>query len=284
VRLLLLGVRGSTPAPGADFIRYGGHTSCVAISSDAAQDPTLLLDAGTGIRSVTKLLSGRAFRGSILLSHLHWDHVQGLPFLVAGDRPDSAVDVILPAQDSLSGGDLVARMMSPPSFPITPDGLRGSWSFRAVEPGALRIGGFDVRCADLEHKGGRTYGYRVSDASGSLAYLPDHCPRRGMSGAARELVEGVDVLLHDAQFLESERGVADDFGHATVDDAIELAVRAHVRTLVLFHHAPTRTDDALDDLATALGRMDSPVPVILAVQDETLPVGRGAVTGRRPAR
>jgi phosphoribosyl 1,2-cyclic phosphodiesterase len=283
VRAQLLGVRGSTPAPGADFVRYGGHTSCVAISADDARYPTLLLDSGTGIRSVTGLLAGSAFRGCILLSHLHWDHVQGLPFLVAADRPDSEVQVILPAQDGLSGRDLVSRFMSPPAFPITPDGLRGSWTFRTADPGTLRIGGFDVRCADLEHKGGRTFGYRISDGSGSLAYLPDHCPRRGMSRDARDLIAGVDVLLHDAQFLSTERRVADDFGHATVDDAIELAVRARVGAVVLFHHAPARTDDQLDDLATAIAGADHPMPVILAVQGETLCVRRGAVTGRRPA-
>jgi len=181
VKIRLLGVRGSTPAPGADFVRYGGHTSCVAITPSGESDPTLLLDAGTGIRSVTELLSGPAFHGSILLTHLHWDHVCGLPFFGAGDHPASSVDVHLPAQLRCSGRDLLARGMSPPSFPIGPEDLRGNWTFRAEEPGARRIAGFEVGCADVAHKGGRTYGYRVSDAHGAIAYLPDHNPARARS-------------------------------------------------------------------------------------------------------
>jgi phosphoribosyl 1,2-cyclic phosphodiesterase len=202
VKLQLLGVRGSTQAPGSDFLRYGGHTSCVAITASGQRDPTLLLDAGTGIRSVADVMAGAVFHGSILLSHLHWDHVCGLPFFDAGDRPDSTVDVYLPAQDGCSGRDLLARNMSPPYFPIGPEHLRGRWSFQAVESGSLSVTDFDIGSADIVHKGGRTFGYRVSDANGSMAYLPDHSPALGMSDDVLELITGVDVLLHDAQFVE----------------------------------------------------------------------------------
>ena len=89
--------------------------------------PTLLLDAGTGIRSATAMLGGEAFRGSILVSHLHWDHVQGLPFFAAGDRPQARVSLSVPAQDGASGRDLLAQLMSPPGFPIEPEGLVGDW-------------------------------------------------------------------------------------------------------------------------------------------------------------
>ena len=126
----LLGVRGSTPAPGPDFVRYGGHTSCVAITAVGGSVPTLVLDAGTGLRSLTSLLDGAAFDGSIVLSHLHWDHVQGLPFFGAGDRDGARVDLYIPAQDDRSGRDLLARSFSPPSFPITPE----TSSTRAAEP------------------------------------------------------------------------------------------------------------------------------------------------------
>ena len=160
--------------------------------------------------------------------------------------------------------------MSPPSFPIGPEDLRGHWAFRAVEPEVLRIGGFEVGCADLAHKGGRTFGYRVSDGTGALAYLPDHSPVRGLSDGAFELIAGVEVLLHDAQFVESERAMADDYGHATVNDAISLAVRAKVGTLVLTHHSPTRTDDELDAVAASLV---APMPVIVAAQGQVLTVG-----------
>ena len=129
VELVLLGVRGSTPAPGPDYIRYGGHTSCVAVLADGAATPTLLMDAGTGIRSLPTLMGSEPFRGSILLSHLHWDHVEGLPFCRAVDDDDARVDLHVPAQDGVSPRDLLARMFSPPSFPIEPEGLLGTWRF-----------------------------------------------------------------------------------------------------------------------------------------------------------
>ena len=109
----LCGVRGSTPAPGAEFVRYGGHTSCVAVTARGQDLPTLVLDAGTGIRSVTSMLAGAPFRGTVLVSHVHWDHVQGLPFFAAGDRAGASVRLVLPAQGGKSGRDLIALLDLP---------------------------------------------------------------------------------------------------------------------------------------------------------------------------
>jgi phosphoribosyl 1,2-cyclic phosphodiesterase len=269
VKLLLLGVRGSTPAPGAAFVRYGGHTSCVAVVPDGAVDPTLVLDAGTGLRSLTGLLSGPAYRGAIALTHLHWDHVQGLPFFAAGDRPASEVDLYLPGQDGETARALLGRLMSPPLFPIDPGGLKGVWNFHALDAGEREIGGFGVRTADVSHKGGRTFGYRVEDDRGAVAYLPDHAPAKGCPAAVRDLVDGVDVLLHDAQFVEVERAVADDYGHATVADAIAVAEQARARMLVLIHHSPVRTDDELDELAAGI---TANLPVLVAREGQVLDV------------
>ncbi len=263
MRLILLGVRGSTPAPGAEFVRYGGHTSCIAVRPDGADVPTLVLDAGTGLRTLTPMLGGAAFRGAILVSHLHWDHVQGLPFFVAGDRADARVDLYVPEQGGRSGRDLLAAHMSPPSFPITPEGLQGEWSFHAIEDGEHDLAGFRVQAVDVAHKGGRTFGYRVADSSSSVAYLPDHIVSAGVEPAVLALIEGVDVLLHDAQFVESERALSDAYGHSTVDDAVALAERCGVRHLVLFHHGPGRTDDALDAIGAGV---TSSIRVTVAAQ------------------
>lgn len=248
MRLTFLGVRGSTPAPGADFVRYGGHTSCVTVATDADSEPHLVLDAGTGIRVLSGLLEPHAFTGSILISHLHWDHVQGIPFFAAGDRPDARADVYVPGESGISGRDLIAKFMSPPSFPITPEGLKGEWTFTGLEPRALTVEGFEVMPFTVSHKGGRTFGYRVSLDGVSIAYVPDHAPAAGVDGAAREAMRGVDALIHDAQFLEHERPRAVDYGHATIDEAIALAERVEARSLVLFHHSPHRTDVALDQI------------------------------------
>jgi phosphoribosyl 1,2-cyclic phosphodiesterase len=254
VRLLFCGVRGSTPAPGAEFARVGGHTSCVALAHDG-QPWTLLLDAGTGIRRVTAELGGRAFDGSIVLTHLHWDHVQGMPFFAGGDRDDARVRVFLPEQVADDGTvrdpvAVLSRAMSPPHFPIGPDGLRGAWTFSSMTAGAHTVEGFDVIAFDVPHKGGRTFGLRVSDGVASVAYIPDHLPAPATNAVIARECAGVDMLVHDAQFVDGERAVADLYGHATVDDALELAELAGVRRLALFHHSPARADEDVE----AIGR------------------------------
>jgi ribonuclease BN (tRNA processing enzyme) len=255
-------------------VRIGGHTSCVALAH-ADEPPHLLLDAGTGIRRVPDLLGGEPFRGAILLTHLHWDHVQGIPFFTAGDRDDARTVVAMPAQ-----GDPVAvlsRAMGPPHFPITPDGLRGHWSFMAVEPGEHEVEGFEVLALDLPHKGGRTYGYRITSDGRSLAYVPDHGPRGRGDGpdglgprheAVLTLARDVDVLVHGAQFTSAEAAVAADFGHATVEYAVALAEESGARRLVLFHHAPSRTDDQVAEIARGAAR--SPVPITAAAEGMVL--------------
>ena len=278
MRLTFCGVRGSTPAPGPDFVRYGGHTSCVAVAHDGPAPPTLILDAGTGVRRVTALLGGQPFVGTILLTHLHWDHTQGLPFFRAGDRDDARVTLLLPdQQDGRGAEEVLARAMSPPHFPIRPSELRGCWSFRAIAPGRLEAGGFSVQACEIPHKGGRTLGYRVSDGRSVAAYVTDHCPTAlgpGPDGwgeyhaAAVELAAGADVLVHDAQLLAEEVPAEAAFGHAAADYSVALAKRAGARQVVLFHHRPDRTDDALDRLAQRFAA--APVPVMVAAEGQVL--------------
>jgi phosphoribosyl 1,2-cyclic phosphodiesterase len=264
LRVHLCGVRGSTPAPGIDFVRYGGHTSCLALVHDVAAAPTLILDAGTGLQAASSLLGSAPFTGTILLSHLHWDHTLGLPFFAAGDRADARLTLLLPEQESgAEAVTVLAGVMSPPYFPIRPTELRGKWTFATIAPGERRIEDFDVLAREIPHKGGRAFGYRVSDGRSTLAYLPDHCPTalgRGEDGfgeyhpAAIELAQGADVLVHDALLLSPEElALEADFGHAVADYALGLARHADARSVVLFHHRHDRTDEALDGLARRLG-------------------------------
>ncbi|MGH3300269.1 MAG: MBL fold metallo-hydrolase [Streptosporangiaceae bacterium] len=278
MRINLCGTRGSTPAPGRDFVRYGGHTSCVAITPDGAAAPELLLDAGTGIRQVTALLADRAFLGTIALTHLHWDHMQGLPFFAAGDRDDARVRLLLPA--SGAGSDPVAsleRTMSPPTFPITPRQLRGDWTFGGLAPGSTGLGPLTLLARQIPHKGGRTFGYRVSDGHAAIAYLPDHDPAElgpGPDGlgvyhdTALELADGVDVLMHDSFWYADEFDPARTFGHAAAEYAIGLAAAAGASRVLLLHHRPDRTDTDLDKLAARLP--GSQVPATLAADGEVL--------------
>jgi phosphoribosyl 1,2-cyclic phosphodiesterase len=259
VRIHVCGVRGSTPAPGAEFLRYGGNTSCLAIAREAGAAPVLILDAGTGLRRVTQLLRGEAFAGTILLTHLHWDHVHGLPFFRGGDRDDARVILLMPENSPGSSAEAVlASAMSPPHFPIPPTGLRGNWTFGTVEPGRLKAEGFTVEAREVPHKGGTTLGYRVSGGDAAFAYIPDHCPTLlgpGPDGwgeyhqAALDLAAGVDLLIHDASLLPQEVASEASFGHAAADYAVRLGELAGARRVLLAHHKPDRTDDAVDCLA-----------------------------------
>jgi phosphoribosyl 1,2-cyclic phosphodiesterase len=256
VRVHVCGVRGSTPASGPAFLRYGGRTPCIAIAQSGSAAPTLVLDAGTGITQLSPLLGAAAFSGVIMLTHLHWDHVQGLPFCDAADHPDAKVVFRIPAQeDGAEAASVLAGVMSPPYFPIGPHELRGDWDFGSVDPGEHEFEGFRVLAREIPHKGGRTFGYRVSDDHSTLTYIPDHCPTNLGSGddgfgvrhtAALELARDSDLLIHDAQLLPEEIAEADE-GHAVADYAAGLGRAA--RKVLLFHHKPDRSDDQLDQLA-----------------------------------
>lgn len=141
MRVHVLGVRGSTPAPGHAFARHGGNTSCLALARDG-ESPRLVLDAGTGIRALGALLEGAPFSGVVLRGHLHWDHTQGLPFSRALDDDGAEVLLCLPDQeDGDDAVDVLGRAMSPPHFPIGPESLRGaSFAGRAVPVSAAAEG------------------------------------------------------------------------------------------------------------------------------------------------
>lgn len=250
MRVDVLGCRGSTPIEGGAYDRYGGATSCLAVSAEGER-PCLLLDAGTGLRHLDQV-SDRPFRGAILLSHLHWDHVQGLPFARLLDHPESKVEVFVP-WDGTPAREILTRFMSPPLFPIAPEGLQGGWVFRDAKPGRWELGCFEVEAFEVPHKGGRTFGYQVSDGRRSLAYVPDHAGRPGRfeSGLVGPLA-GVHVLVHDGQHLDGEAEARSYLGHSTVGYALDLAREAGAENLVLFHHDPSRTDDQLDQLGEGL--------------------------------
>ena len=304
MKLVVLGARGSTTAPGPDFLRYGGHTSSIAVLADADQVPRLVLDAGTGLRQLPELLRGNAFCGSIVLSHLHWDHLHGLPFSPAVDHEGARVRLWLPEQtapeppavpvDQRAQGGLAERMlaqvMSPPFFPIGPDGLLGSWDFQLARPGQLDLGVPDpgapggaqpeVTVAPVRHKGGTTLAIRIDLDGQSAAYVPDHAlstldgerlvDLSGEDDAAARMVHGVDLLLHDGQFTTGEARTAAMFGHSTVQDALHWADQCQAGRVVITHHAPGRTDAELDDLSARYARTPQGRPVAFARQGDVL--------------
>jgi phosphoribosyl 1,2-cyclic phosphodiesterase len=271
-------VRGSVPAPGLPFVRYGGNTSCVALAHDG-RAASLVLDAGTGIQALTPVLGGAPFDGSILLTHLHWDHVEGLPFCTAIDRGEARCDLYLPVQPDGSGAAAtLARMMSPPNFPIGPEGLLGSWTFSSLATGTHILEGFTVTATEIAHKGGTTYGYRISGGDSVVAYVPDHCPTDYGPGPEGwgdyppdvvDLVRGADVLIHDAQLTADQLPEGAAFGHAAMEYAVALGALGGVSTVVLSHHSPRRTDDMLDRITERYRSATKP-SVMVAVEGAVL--------------
>jgi len=262
------------PAPGADFVRYGGHTACVALARDG-EPPRIVLDAGTGLINLGNALGDQAFEGSILVGHLHWDHTQGMPFFRAGAIDGARADVYIPEQGE-SAEAVLAGSFSPPHFPIFPSELGPGWGFHNLPEGDHEIEGFTVRSREIPHKGGRTFGYRVGVDGVEVAYLSDHSPSSvgpGPDGlgarhqALLDLVEGVDLLIHDAQFLSAQSPGVDFLGHASVEYTVAVGRECGVGRVVLFHHAPTRTDDQLDVIARDARALDPAGPPVLAAYD-----------------
>ena len=247
------GVRGSTPCPCPANQRYGGNTSCVVL--EAPGELPILLDLGTGLRyfgmDAHDGASPGPFVGTALVSHLHWDHVQGLPFFTPINRQGSRLDVFGPPDGGRSMEAAFASFMNPPYFPICVDDLAGDVHFHDLDAGVMEVGPATVTTRRVPHVGA-TNGYRIDWGSASVAYISDHQeptddPRR-VDEAVLELADGVDLLIHDAQFTADEFAQRSDWGHSTVDYALEVAHQAGVRELALFHHDPSHCDETVDGL------------------------------------
>jgi phosphoribosyl 1,2-cyclic phosphodiesterase len=266
MRVHFCGTRGSTPVSGAGQARYGGNTSCVGLAHDG-EPPTIALDAGTGLQQLPRWLGGEPFRGTILLGHLHWDHTHGMPFFRSGLMPGHRVDVYLPEQGE-DAEELLARVISPPHFPIRPRQLGEGWSFHSLSPGHYEFEGFSVDAREIPHKGGRTFGYRVSDGTATVAYMSDHSPISlgpGPDGlgeyheAAVELARDADLLVHDSQHTAAELPRLAFLGHSAIEYVVALAQHAGVKAVALYHHDPWRTDDEIDELAAKQASASVPV-------------------------
>jgi phosphoribosyl 1,2-cyclic phosphodiesterase len=235
-------------------VRYGGNTPCVEVRP--SEGPLIVLDAGTGIRRLGNSSDfGRVREVHLLLTHLHIDHIEGLGFFSPLWTAEVEVSVWGPSSPVASLADRIARYLSPPLFPVELKDIPAPITFRDVPEHEWEIGSVRLRGQPIAHPG-PTVGYRVEEKGHSLAYLPDHEPAlvgelgsrppEWLSGFS--LAERVDVLLHDAQFTESEYASKVGWGHSSVAHAVEFARRAEASRLVLFHHDPGRSDGDLDRL------------------------------------
>jgi phosphoribosyl 1,2-cyclic phosphodiesterase len=285
VNVSFFGVRGSTPCACRDLARYGGNTACVALEAPG-HDP-VVLDLGTGLRfwGETQPQDG-TFRGSALVTHLHWDHVQGLPFFVPVLRPGARLDVYGPPPEGMSLEAAFHEFLRPPFFPVEVDDLDGEIVFHDLLDEDLAVGDAKVTSRQVPHVG-RTAGYRVQFDGTTIAYISDHqAPPDGsfaIDENVLELADGVDLLIHDAQYTADEFPAKATWGHCTIDYAVHVAAEAGAKRLALFHHDPSHDDETLDGLATAAVATGEAhgVEVLAAYEGLTMAFGsaEGSVAG-----
>jgi len=245
------GVRGSTPCHGDEIVRYGGNTSCVSI--DIPGHSPILFDLGTGLRYFgASRAVDEPFVGTCLLSHLHWDHIQGLPFFKPLLRDGADVAIYAPVQDEgVTVEQVFADTIRPPLFPIHFAMFPGMVDFHEVGDQEFQIGEARVMSRLIPHVG-NTLGYRIEWKGRSVAYLSDHqMPPDGSFSAPPgvfDLCHGADLLIHDAQYTPEEFATKSDWGHCTPEFAVWLAEKSEVKQLALFHHDPAHDDDTLDEI------------------------------------
>ena len=276
MKITFWGVRGSTPCPCESNQRFGGNTACVALEVD--NEPPIIFDLGTGLRfyGLTQPTDG-TFKGTALVTHIHWDHVQGLPFFVPVDRVGAELDVWGPTQEEGPLGEVFGDFMRPPYFPVHFSELRGDIRFHDAKDDDVAIGNAKVRVRPVPHCG-PTVGYRVDWDGASVAYISDHQAPLELDRVADsvlELCDGVDLLIHDAQYTPAEFAEKSHWGHCTVDYAVLVAKQAGARRLALFHHDPSHDDDfvaKLESNARCLGAMAG-VEVFAAYEGLSLELG-----------
>ena len=243
------GVRGSIACPSANHIKYGGNTSCIEINAGGHR---LVLDAGTGIRGLGKTyLADDVSHIHILLTHTHWDHINGFPFFVAAYDPRRSVHIMAGHLRGSEGiQNVLATQMDNPMFPVPLSAMQAKMVFEDFEAGdSFNI--FDdvlVRTAPLNHPNGAT-GYRIEYKGRSVCYVSDteHVPGK-LDQNILGLIEGADLVIYDSTYTEEEFPGKVGWGHSTWNEGVKLCREAGAKSIAIFHHDPEHEDDFMDKL------------------------------------
>ena len=277
------GTRGSCPCAGDHYGIYGGNTSCGLVRVEGS-DP-LILDLGTGLRTLSDavcgpgVVDGVPLQATALLTHLHFDHIIGLPFFGPLHRPGSRLTVYGPRQEEGTLRQTLASAVKPPFFPVELAGFHGEIEFVDTSDEEFSIGVYKVRARAVPHPG-HTLGFRIEADGRSLAYVPDHqAPpdRASVPDQVLELCRGADLLVHDAQYTDEEFEAKPHWGHSTVAYAVKVAAEAGARQLLLFHHDPSHDDrevELLADLARALPQARRLQKITAAREGVAIDLGR----------
>jgi phosphoribosyl 1,2-cyclic phosphodiesterase len=307
MRVRFFGVRGSLPVPGPRTERYGGNTSCVEVVTDSGT--RIVIDAGTGIRRLGKELTAAETSppGSethILVSHTHWDHIQGLPFFAPLYRPGSKLVVYAGHRNSGHLRSILASQPDAPYFPVPSNKVRAEVAFRELPEGArFEIHDARVECTRLNHPYVAN-AYAVVADGARVAYVSDTAPfvdilfgeefvpkppvldlppasreaLRAMRASVVGLCEGADLIIYDTMFTPEDYQLMPHFGHSRPTDAIDISAAAGARALALYHHAPERSDDEIDLMLAqarkAAAAASKELAVIAAYEGLDVPVGK----------
>lgn len=275
VKLTFWGTRGSIPVSGPSTARTGGCTPCVTL--EAADAPLTILDAGTGIRALGAEIGNRPLTGGqLLISHTHWDHIQGLPFFTPLWHHGTSLTIVGPRPEHASLASVLERQMDSDVFPVPFTQFAEPPRVREVAAEPFELPGYAIHPLRLNHPG-VTFGYRFErPAMEPFAYVTDNelGPGHNYSAAWRAglaaWLSGVHTLVHDTMYLEDELPQRRGWGHSSVTEAVALAASSGAQRLVLFHHDPIRTDDAVDAMlgtARADAARRAPGLEVLAARD-----------------
>jgi phosphoribosyl 1,2-cyclic phosphodiesterase len=299
MRVTFWGTRGSIAKAGPTTLRYGGNTSCVEVSSDAGT--VVVLDCGTGAHGLGEDLVARRsdgpIEGHLLISHTHWDHIQGLPFFAPLFQPDGSWHIYGPRGLAGSLGETLAGQMQYSYFPVSIEQLAATAEYHDLVEGSFAVGDIRVTTRYLNHPS-LTLGYRLEVDGATLAYASDHEPHdRRLAGGGElatsrhdldhaDFLRGADLLIHDSQYVADEYPDKDGWGHSTAEYVVAVAHRAEAQQVALFHHDPNRHDDAVDDVValardhgTTLGYEGS---VFAAAEGASIELRGASTTSRSP--
>ena len=298
MRVQFWGTRGSIPKPGPSTARYGGNTSCIEVRS--ARGTLVVIDCGTGAHSLGQnLMSSGAngLRGHILISHTHWDHIQGIPFFAPLFVPGNQWDIYGPKGLDQSLREALAGQMQYTYFPVTPDQFAATIRYHDLVEGTFNIDDIKIITHYLNHPA-LTLGYRLEADGSTIVYCCDHEPySRSLAGGQgniagqdlrhAEFFRGADLLIHDAQYTAAEYPSKIGWGHSSVEYAVKLGQHARVKRLALTHHDPLRDDDSVDrvlaKIRDGLQTAAAQLQVFAASEGEIIEVRpSGAESSERP--
>ncbi|MCH2108035.1 MAG: MBL fold metallo-hydrolase [Polyangiaceae bacterium] len=243
------GVRGSIACPSPSHVRYGGNTSCLEV---LVNDQPIILDAGTGIRSLGHSIFKRGMkRAPLLLTHSHWDHINGFPFFAPAFTPGHEFQIYAGHLESYSIREVLAGQMTQPTFPVPLETMKAELAFNDFDAGDSfeLFPDVRVRTASLNHPNGAT-GYRIEHGGRSICYVTDteHVPGQPDQNILG-LIEGADLVVYDATYTDEEFPRYVGWGHSTWQEAIRLCRAADVKKLAIFHHDPEHDDEFMDQVA-----------------------------------